>query len=473
MISYTLKGVIDMLMVGRIGTDALAAVGLGALLSWNMIAFPMGVFRGQRPLVSQYLGSGDRTSAFSYGAHAFYLALAFGLLFLVFGSWVSDLLTRLFMDKLNPTAKVYGHDYLQIRMWWALAPMCAMAVGEYLRSIGRPRVTMSADLLIHPINIVLNYALIFGKLGAPEMGVRGAALGTGISEVFGLGLMFWLGRSHGPLPWEAMRLKWKRMKKVLQIGVTGGVQFSIETFSFTLITTLIGHMSTLALAVHNICVSIIHMSMMPAIAVGDGGSVLIGQFMGEKRLDLVEKSLHSTIKILMPFMGVMSILFFFFGDSIVSWYLDADDPEFAEAVALGKWVMIAAAIWQLGDALQIAFRFGLRAAGDHKWVMYIGILCAWLLSVPICWAVIRFWPGATLTHVWLAWSAEIFIGSWIFYRRWKSGGWKTKRLVEDDASSNDLPPTANGASTDDDAPTAESAPQGTDNDPPTAAVLKP
>lgn len=421
-----------MLMVGRIGTDALAAVGLGALLAWNLIAFPMGVLRGQRPLVSQYLGAGDRKGAFSYGAHAFYLALFFGIVYLILGDWVSALTTKASMSKLTPTAQVYGDEYLQIRMWWAIMPMCGMAVAEYLRSVGRPRVTMTADLLSHPVNIALNYVLIFGKFGAPEMGVRGAALGTGISEVFGLCLMLWLGRSGGPLPLEAMRVRWKRMKKVLQVGITGGVQFCIETFSFTLITILIGTMSTLALAVHNICVSIIHMSMMPAIAVGDGGSVLIGQFMGEKRLDLVEKSLHSTIKILMPFMGVMSVLFFFFGDSIVSWYLDADDPQFDEAVSLGKWVMIAAAIWQLGDALQIAFRFGLRAAGDHKWVMYIGILCAWLLSVPICWAVIKWWPGATLTHVWLAWTAEIFIGSWIFYRRWKSGGWKTKRLVDDD-----------------------------------------
>ena len=116
MISFTLKGVIDMLMVGRIGTDALAAVGLGALLAWNLIAFPMGVLRGQRPLVSQYLGSGDRTGAFSYGSHAFYLAVVFGLVFLAFGDWISSTTTRLAMDELTPAAQVYGDEYLQIRM---------------------------------------------------------------------------------------------------------------------------------------------------------------------------------------------------------------------------------------------------------------------------------------------------------------------------------------------------------------------
>ena len=82
MMSLTFKGVIDMLMVGRLGTEALAAVGLAGLLAWNLIAFPMGMLRGQRPLVSQYLGAGDKKSAFSYGAHSFYVALAFGILFL-------------------------------------------------------------------------------------------------------------------------------------------------------------------------------------------------------------------------------------------------------------------------------------------------------------------------------------------------------------------------------------------------------
>ncbi len=433
MISFTLKGVVDMLMVGQIGTEALAAVGLGALLAWNLIAFPMGMFRGQRPLVSQYLGAGDRTSAFSYGVHAAYLALFFGVIYLVFSEWISTWVTEWAMEKdHSATTLQYGKDYLGIRLWWSIAPMLGMAVGEYLRSVGRPRVSMSADLLVHPVNIALNYVLIFGKLGFPEMGVKGAALGTGIAEVFGVVLVLYLGRTNKPLPVDALRFQWKRMKRVLGVGLTGGVQFSIETFSFTLITKLIGELGTMPLAVHNVCVSIIHMSMMPAVAVGDGGSVLIGQYMGEKRLDLVSKSLNSTLKILMPFMGLMSIVFFIWGDNLVAMYMKPDDPNFAEAVRLGKWVMVAAAVWQMGDALQIAYRFGLRAAGDHKWVMWTGILCAWVLSVPICWYVIRYWEGATLVHVWYAWTFEIFIGSLIFYLRWRNGGWKTKRMVEDE-----------------------------------------
>ena len=431
MMSLTFKGVIDMLMVGRLGTEALAAVGLAGLLAWNLIAFPMGMLRGQRPLVSQYLGAGDKKSAFSYGAHSFYVALAFGILFLSFANPISEVVVGWTTQSLTPTTKEYANDYLKVRLLWSIPPLLGMAVAEYLRSMGRPRVAMTADLLVHPINILLNWLLIFGHFGFPELGVRGAALGTGIADLIGISLLLWLAKPASPLPMDALRFQWKRLKRVLQVGLTGGVQFTIETGSFTLITAMIGLLGTVALAVHNACISIVHHSLMPAVAIGDGGSVLIGQYVGEKRLDLVEKSLKSTLRILMPFMAIMAIVYLVFGEKLMAMYLDSDDPNFAEAVALGGWVMIAAAIWQLGDALQVAYRFGLRAAGDHKWVMWTGILCAWILSVPIAWVVIVKFHG-TLTQVWLAWSAEIFIGSWIFYLRWKSGGWKKKRLVEDE-----------------------------------------
>ena len=93
--------------------------------------------------------------------------------------------------------------------------------------------------------------------------------------------------------------------------------------------------------------------------------------------------------------------------------------------------MLAAAIWQLGDSYQVAFRFGLRAAGDHHWVMYVGILCSWVLSVPLAWAVVHIFHG-NLAHVWFSWTAEIFLGSAIFWWRWKSGAWRKKRLVDDE-----------------------------------------
>jgi Na+-driven multidrug efflux pump len=101
------------------------------------------------------------------------------------------------------------------------------------------------------------------------------------------------------------------------------------------------------------------------------------------------------------------------------------------AIELGGRVLVAAAFWQFWDALQIVFRFSLRAAGDHRWVMWVGILNSWLISVPLVFAVVHWWHGGVV-HVWWVWSAEIIVGTLIFTRRWRSGTWRLKRLVRDE-----------------------------------------
>jgi len=432
MISLTLKGVIDLLMVGRLGTEALAAVGLAGILAWIMMSFPLGMLRGQRPLVSQYLGAGDRKAAFSFGAHSFYLALGFGVITWAIAAPAANFIIEHAAADLTEQARSYARDYLTVRLQWSAPAFLALAIAEYMRSTSRPRVAMAADLIAHPLNMALSWALIFGHLGLPQMGVRGAALGTGLADLVALCLLLWLTQPKKPIDRDLLRFQWTRMRGVLSTGLTGGVQFTIEGGSFALITVMIGTLGTIPLAVHNTCINLIHLSFMPAVAVGDAGSVLIGRFVGEKRYDLVERSLRSTLAIILPFMGFMGLMYFLFGEQLVGVYIKADDPNFAQVVALGGKVMVAAAIWQLGDALQVAYRFGLRAAGDHRWVMWTGILVAWVLSVPLAWLVIHLFDG-DLVHVWLVWTAEIFIGGGIFWRRWRSGKWRSKRLVQDES----------------------------------------
>jgi Na+-driven multidrug efflux pump len=149
MMSFTMKGFIDMAMVGELGTDVLGAVGIGSVAAWVALTFPWGILRGQRPLVA---GSTDL-----------------------------------------PTEAVgHGRDYFQTRMAWALPTLLTMAIAEYLRSVGKTRVPMVVDLLVHPLNVLFNWMLIFGHLGLPEMGAKGAALGTGLADVVGLLLLLFL-----------------------------------------------------------------------------------------------------------------------------------------------------------------------------------------------------------------------------------------------------------------------------------------
>jgi len=128
------------------------------------------------------------------------------------------------------------------------------------------------------------------------------------------------------------------------------------------------------------------------------------------------------------------ILFMVLGEQIMEMYLRGGDPEMrGTGIALGRRLLLVAAVWQLGDAIQIVYRFALRATGDHKWVMWAGLGCAWVLSAPMAAFGVFVLKGDVVT-VWWLWNVEIYFGAILFLWRWKGGSWRNKRLVEDDIS---------------------------------------
>ncbi len=438
MISVTTKGVVDMLMVGRLGTDALAGVGMAMILAFNALCFGMGILRSQKSLVSQYLGAGDPERSHAYGVQAFYLAVAFAAVCLLLGAVSGQFFqTVAGSTELSPGAVAAGADYFQMRLLWGGAMLLSLSISEYLRSTGRTRLPMAADLLAQPVNILLNWCLIFGHLGLPAMGVRGAALGTGLSDLFSFLLMLLLARPAGrwrPKSWAAYRLDLRRMGRVLSVGLAGGLQFTLEVGSFTLVNFFVGFLGTEAFAAHQAAISVLHFSFMSAVAIADGGAVLIGRYVGALDWDAVRRTFRSMLSLAFPVMFGMGLLFFAFGESIMGLYLRNEDPEtLADAIQIGGAILGVAAVWQFGDAFQICFRFALRAAGDHYWVLWVGILCSWLLSAPLA-ALAVFVLKGDVVLVWWLWSIEIFAGSLIFALRWKGGKWVQKRLVEDGAT---------------------------------------
>ena len=432
MMSFTIKGFVDTLMVGQLGTDVLGAVGLASVATWMAMTFPWGILRGQRPLISQYLGAGQPEKAFSFGIHAFALALFCGIAVLIF----SGPLTSAFGIYAGSTDLSIGgvqiaSDYFLTRMQWLLPTFLTLAIAEYLRSVGETRVPMLVDIFVHPLNIFFNWVLIFGHLGFEPMGAKGAALGTGIADVCALTLIFIIVKPKHKLTIGLLKLKLDRLREVLSVGFTGAVQYSLEAVSFVTITWFIGKTGTVAVAVHQVGIQLIHISMLGGAAIADGGSVLIGKYVGEKNYTAVRKTLRSTLEIMTPYMLFIGACFIIFREQIGDMFINNDDPvEYATAMRLSSGVLIAAAIWQLGDAIQIAFRFALRAAGDHVWVMWAGILCTWLLSMPVAWVVVFVFNG-DVADVWMAWNVEIFVGAAVFVHRWRSGKWAKKRLVAD------------------------------------------
>ncbi len=430
MISVTIKGVADMIMVGQLGADSLAGVGLGGVLAFNGLCFCMGVIRGQKSLVSQHLGAGEKKQAFSFGLHAFWLSIVFAVLLAVLAG-VAKPLFALIAGPANMSdgATSAGEDYFAMRLLWSGAMLTALAVAEYQRGIGRTRLPMAADLISQPLNIFFNWILIFGNLGLPAMGVEGAAFGTGLSDLVSLVLLVLFSRR--PYRKEELAFSWQKIRRVWSVGFASGVQFTLEVGAYTMITWCIAFLGTASMAAHHAAINILHFAFMSMVAIGDAGSVLIGKYVGAMKWKTVDRVFQSMMAIMYPVVFVIGGVLFIFGDSIIGLYVrDASEAGNAEVIRLGSTLLKVALVWQLGDALQVAYRFSLRAAGDHTWVMWAGILTAWLLTAPLAAGAVFLLKGTVVT-VWWVWTVEIFFGAWLFRRRWKSGHWKNKRLVED------------------------------------------
>lgn len=444
MISMTAKQLIDTLMVGSLGTDALAAVGFAGILAFNLFAFPIGVLRGQKSLVSQYQGAGDAKTSISFGAQAFYVAALFALvfvgLFFVAGRLVVPLTAG---TDLNAETVGYAGDYLSLRLLWGVPFILSMAVAEYLRATGRTRLPMAADLIAHPLNATFNYLLIFGHLGFPKLGVAGAAIGTGLADTVSLLLLarFITLRGGRPWPWDCLRFSMRRFLRVLSVGSSAGVQFALEIGSFTFVTFFVAKLGTISMAAHQACIAILHVSWLPGVALGDGGGVLIGRYVGRQEWDAVQRTFRSTMSLVMPFMYAMGVCFVIFGEELSSLFLRNNDPEIQlQAIELGASVLIMAALWQIFDAFQVLYRFSLRAAGDHRWVMWVGITCAWGITVPLVWVTVEVFHGDVVA-VWAVWAVELLFSTFFFYRRWKKGVWREKRLVRAEDSVDAAPLT--------------------------------
>ena len=274
--------------------------------------------------------------------------------------------------------------------------------------------------------------------GCPKLGVVGAAIGTGLADVCALGVLLvyfrldYLSKIVEQTPFRELpfHFQWKTMKRVLSVGYTGGLQFTLESGSFVLTTYFVGFLGTSSLAVQQAAIQLVHLSILPALAIADGGSVLVGKAVGEYQWDYVRQVVRSLLELTVSFMIGMAVIFIFFGQDLMSLFIKDPNPILQkEAIALSGLVALATAFWQVGDAFQVTYRRCLRATGDHIWVMKVGVLVSWVLSVPLI-AITIFWLNGTLFHAWLAMGADIYFGAWIFHRRWKSGIWKTKRLVD-------------------------------------------
>lgn len=404
MLSWTAMWTVDTIFVGRVGTAEQGAVGLAGALTWTAVCVVNGTMTAVQIFVAQHCGAGQRHRCGEILWQGIYLALLAAVPAIILGLY-SDRLVGLL--KISLDLRGFTADYLKIRLVGAVFHFLFRNMELFLQGTGDTRTPLKVSIVANGCNVLLDYLLIFGKFGFPEMGVRGAALATVIATAVQSGIYAYLlfGRSGWRMyfPRRVSPLVPRRFFKLVRVGGPVGVQWLLDMSTWTIFTTFVARLGEVEAAAHQIAITILHVSFMPGYGISIATTTLVGQFIGAGDAESAKRAAYNSLRIVVLFMGTMGVMFFLFRSQLIRVF--NPDPE---VIAVGATLLIYAAVFQVFDGTAMVGTGVLRGSGDTRWPSLVSIGIAWGVFVPLVYLmIIRLDLG--VTGGWLA--ASIWIGT--------------------------------------------------------------
>jgi MATE family multidrug resistance protein len=388
---------------------------------------------------SMFMGLASYTSVFisQYYAQKKLASVTVSLWQGVFLAGSSAILLAILTPVGNALINAFGHETtvrtLEIKYFSILNIFGGFAVvnnalGAFFSGRGRTKVPMWAAVFGNLINIGLDYVMIFGKLGFPEMGIAGAAWATVISMAMTT-VMFATLIFSGKIRKEYKVAKLAGFYKpifsrLLRFGLPNGFGFLMDVVSFTLFTFMVGSIDTISLQASNIVMSMQPVVFMVILGLGIGIQILVSKYQGLRRSDLSVKVVKNACKIGYAYALSIGVLFFFGASFLVGLFIPENSPDAMLISEKTYPLMKLVSFFVICDATYLIFGEAIRGAGDTKFYMYVMLFCAWGLLVPGTWFIVYklhlpvFWVWS-----WLTFYAGItaVLMMWRFLRgKWKS-----------------------------------------------------
>lgn len=415
---YTLTSLVDMIMVGSLGASALAAVGLGGLLIWISYGIMSSVAVGTTALVARFTGAKDREGVRAVMSQSFILVALISVLLTLGALAYADEILQL----IGATGEVVGLGGVYLRMVFLATffIFSAFVAEGALRGAGDTRTPLKIDLVINTVNLLLDYLLIYGRLGFPQMGVKGAGLASAASFILGAGLYYavlFSGRYAVSLGRSLPDVDPGVMRRILRIGVPASLERLVMSGSMTVYTSIIVGFGTAALAAHQVGLRVEALSFMPGIGFAVAATALVGQNLGANKPERAYSLGWETSKLCAILMSLVGVVLFIFPEKFVLLF-----TRDAEVVELGSIYLRLVAISQPSLALTFVLAGGLNGAGDTRWVMYTTVFGLWFFRLPLAYLL-----GVILNYgvfgAWIAMIIDIFARSLVLSYRFKSKRW--------------------------------------------------
>ncbi|MDD4736458.1 MAG: MATE family efflux transporter [Kiritimatiellae bacterium] len=428
--SFTLMLFFDRLLLARYSEVAIQAALPGGILSFTFCCGFMSVAGYTSTFVAQFFGAKNRAACSRSTAQGvlFTLFTAPILLLLIFpGRWL------LMHAGHAPEVLASELPYFTILMLGCVAIPLNAAISSYFTGQGRTKITMVTTMLSNVVNLTLDYALIFGRLGFPEMGIRGAAIGTVIAGFISPAILFLLYFSKREQRLFQTRTTFgydhRLFWRMIRFSVPAGIHLALDLASFSAFVLLTGRMGAVALASSNIALSINTLAFMPLIGFGIATSIIVGQYQGRRESERARQAAHAAFQVALLYMITTGVFFISIPDFFIGLFLRPDSAILAgEILPVGRILLIILTLWGLADAGNLIYASALKGAGDTRFVMIFSIAAAWLMLVPGQLVIIE-WLNAGIVTAWCWTGLYVALLAFGFSVRFFQGRWKDINVI--------------------------------------------
>jgi multidrug resistance protein, MATE family len=403
-LGWVAQGVVDNIMVGRLGPVAIGAVALGNAVYYVPSLFGIGLLLGLDTLVAQAYGRQDHDDCHRWLAQGVYLACIVTPPIMLLTAGASYGFMR--FGVIPEVAQLSG-GYLRILNWGTLPLLLYGGTRRYLQGVGQVRVITVTYVLANLLNWLGNWVLIYGKLGFPALGVNGSAISTCISRVgmaVTLLLFAWrYERKRGhPLFHHWAGPQRARLRQLVRFGAPAAGQIVLEVGAWNLSTFAAGYLTPVALATHSIALNYASISYMVPLGVGAASAVSVGHAIGAGDPARARRAGWLALGLGTSFMLLAAVVFLVAPVPLIALY--TSDPR---VLAIGPSLLWIAAAFQIFDGIQTVCTGSLRGLGETRVPMIANFIGYWLMGLPLgfvlCfvlkWGIYGMWIGLTLALI--------------------------------------------------------------------------
>lgn len=389
MLGHTFVGLIDNIMVGQLGSAELAAVSLGNSFVFIGMSLGIGFSTAITSLTAEADTEDDAVKAKSVFKNGLFLCSALGLVL-----FLSVLLAKPLMYSMDQPDEVVelAIPYLNLVAFSLFPLIIFQGFKQFADGLSMTRYPMYATLIANVVNIVLNYVLIFGKFGFPQLGIVGAAYGTLASRKIMFLYLWWLLRGKEKSKALVTNIKFfvldsTMIKKILNLGFPGAMQMFFEVAIFTSAIWLSGTLGKNPQAANQIALNLSSMTFMVAMGLSVAATVRVGNQKGLRNFRELRRIAFSIFFLTLILDVIFAAFFWMYNSALPTFYVDLNDvtnlADNTEVIAIASKLLLAAAIFQISDGIQVVVLGALRGLQDVKIPTLITFVSYWLIGFPV------------------------------------------------------------------------------------------